>query len=229
MGAIQLRSASGIARVVAVARLCPQGGKLSERIDMSPVRGLTRYQPVGRRTPPDARRTRHVLEKAVTVRLDAARIESLTALAVVDGSTTAELIREACAAYVKARVADPAIQEEAERAIRRFRGKLRPIIDAPGDVDPRPKPPGRDKASETAVSLRLEHGVVELLTSLAVLDDFTIADEIRAGVDNFLEQRLQASDIQSQIQAYRRRTEETRRRQEQLISSLNIGTTNQES
>lgn len=142
-------------------------------------------------------------ERPITVRLDERRLQLMTGLALVDESTVAEQIRQASDLYISHRANDPDLHDQVALAIARFRSKIAPVAGAASDQEAGapdgPSAPERDIESERPVTLRLASGTFEYFTSLAILDDFTIADELRAAVDLYLDQRRRDPELEKQI------------------------------
>lgn len=154
-------------------------------------------------------------ESPVSFKLDEYRFELIAALAVVDGTNMAEQIRQAAECYATGRSSDPDLHNEVDRAVERFRDRLKGGVleDGSASLAFAPAPPKRDVDTERSVSLRLPAVTLNYLTSLALLDEFTIADEMRAAVDLYLEQRRQDPDLEARI-------DEANRERDQLISRL---------
>jgi hypothetical protein len=171
---------------------------------MPKVRNLASRRPGGSRA--STGRT----ERPVTFRLDESRLRLITGLALVDETTIAEQIRLACESYIAARLADPRLNQKAEAAIARFRQEITPLLEGapatdapPGGSDASAAKPARDTRSEKSVTLRMANSTVTYFTSLALLDDNTLADQLRASVDAYVQQRREDPELEAQIRQAR--------------------------
>lgn len=178
---------------------------------MPKVRNIASRRPGGARTASSAG-----TERPVTFRLDEDRLDLLTALAVLDETTVAEQIRLASESYIHARLEDPALRDRAEAAVERFRRDIAPVLEpnlATHASVPEPRRPSRDTNREKPVTLRLSTASATYFTSLAVLDGGTLADQLRAAVDRYVDERRQDPALETQIR-------KTRREHEELLSKL---------
>lgn len=176
---------------------------------MSKVRNLASRRPGGSREL--AGRT----ERPVTVRVDDDRLGLMTGLAIVDETTVAEQIRLASEMYVAARLDDPKLEQQAEQAVARFQTNFTTLMAAHRqrrgedletraaedvkDVIVGPSRPERDSDTEKSVTFRLDTNTVDYFTGLALLDDWTLADELRAAIDAYVLERRQDPELVEQI------------------------------
>lgn len=181
---------------------------------MSTIRHLSSRRPGGNR--PTAGRT----ERPVSVRLDEERLSLLTGLAIIDETSVAEQIRLASEIYIQSRLDDPLLIERAERAVARFKAGFAPLLEGDditdqsmvGELEP-PSKPRRDLKSEKPVTLRLDNESVDYFTSLALLDNSALADQLRAAVDLYVSQRRQDESLE-------RRIHETQEEHSDLLARL---------
>lgn len=153
-------------------------------------------------------------ERPATVRLDDARLGLITALAVIDETTVAEQIRLASDAYIKQRLADPELPTKVEAAVERYRQGFSSLLDGEPSASMEPDRTAiRDVHSEKQVTLRLEQRTIDFCTSLALLDATTLADQLRAAIDAYTEERLQDPELD-------RRTKAARKDQDELLARL---------
>lgn len=143
-------------------------------------------------------------DRPISVRLDVDRLNDLAGLAEIDGTNAAEQIRLAVTAYVKYRRHQPDLEDQIEAAVLRFRSALNGLQgDQQESLLSAPDAPPRVPDTEKSVTLRVAQVSVEYLTSLALLDNLTIADEIRAAVDAYISSRRQDPCLNERVQSAR--------------------------
>lgn len=153
-------------------------------------------------------------ERPATVRLDDARLGLITALAVIDETTVAEQIRLASDAYIKHRLSDPDLPAKVEAAVERYRQGFSSLLAGEPSAHAEPnRTVVRDVQSEKQVTLRLEQRTIDFCTSLALLDTSTLADQLRAAIDAYTEERLQDPELDQ-------RTKAARQDQDELLARL---------
>lgn len=175
---------------------------------MSKVRNLASRRPGGSRDL--SGRT----ERPVTVRVDDDRLGLMTGLAIVDETTVAEQIRLASELYIAVRLEDPMLETQADRAVARFQSNFTTLRTAHrqrlgiDDVETQehdqatieaPAKPDRNADTEKPVTFRLDTSTVDYFTGLALLDDWTLADELRAAIDAYVIERRKDPELVQQI------------------------------
>lgn len=173
----------------------------------------TRRQDPGRRA-----------ERPVTVKLEAAAYDCLSAVALVEETTAAEQVRRAVTHYVEIRLADPRLEEKVAGARARQDATLALLLrsdeepaeparpgtsgglDTPGGSDgPGAAGTHRRPAQEKPVTLRIGTKDFDLLNALALLDATTMATQLRAAVDGYVRLRLADPDLAARIDLERER------------------------
>lgn len=143
-------------------------------------------------------------DRPISVRLDDARLNNVTGLAEIDGTNTAEQIRLAVTAYIHSRRNSPDLESQIDTAVLRFRSSLQGLHGPQQEaLIWAPDAPPRDLASEKNITLRVAQASVDYLTSLALLDDLTVADEVRGAVDAYVTSRRQDPHLNERVEEAR--------------------------
>jgi len=162
---------------------------------MTAIRSMTSRSSASVATPDD---------RPISVRLDDERLNDLKGLADIDSTNTAEQIRLAVSAYVNYRRTSVDLEGQIEAAVMRFRSSIQPLVSGPQGMLPwSPEAPRRALDSEKNITIRLGQASVEYLTSLALLDGFTVADEVRAAVDGYVASRRRDPRLNEHIESAR--------------------------
>jgi len=141
-------------------------------------------------------------ERPVTVRLAGEHVDFLAALATVDGTTAAEQLRLAAETYVHDRRNSPQLEEQIRAAQNRNRATLAALKEGDdtyfqGQDDPHRETHGKGKS----VTFRAPQSLVGYLTGLAVLDDSTLAEQLRNAVNIYVNARRKDPNLASLIEA----------------------------
>lgn len=147
-------------------------------------------------------------DRPISVRLDDERLNHLQGLADIDETNVAEQIRQATIFHVQNRRAASDLEDQIAAAVARFRNSISPLIGSQLEPAPVFAPPARTQETEKPLTLRLPQETVEYLNSLALLDDFTIADEVRAAIDSYVAARRSDPDLDLLITQTRQKYEQ---------------------
>lgn len=145
--------------------------------------------------------------RPVTAKLSMKRYDQITALATLARTSAADQIRASLDDYFAARLKDPNLKQMIEASTKRHRDKLAVLageVPTATPVKAVSEPPNRAK-DEKAVSLRIDDRTFNLLTGFALLDDTTLADQLRKGIDEYVEARLNDHNLHSQVEEARER------------------------
>lgn len=153
--------------------------------------------------------------------IDQERLSQVTALALLHGTSAAEQIRRGAEWYVDLRRRDPNLRDRVEQAVERFRNDLKTLlpsahraVESPASRATAPAQAARDEKAERRVTLRLSNRVIGDLTSLALLDGTTLAEQLRQAVDRYLAN--QTDDTQKLAH----QIDEAQQQQQQLLNAL---------
>lgn len=160
-------------------------------------------------------------EIPVTVRIDQrAMFDPLTALALLDSTALADQLRAALEGYLTFRIEDPDLPTKIDAARSRQDAVFSALNNneaaksagaAQAEADfARPQ---RTSGPTKPVTVRIDDVTLSRLTALALVDDTTLAVQIHAAADRYLEARLSDKDLAAQI-------EQARARQDDALSVL---------
>ncbi|WP_237573601.1 hypothetical protein [Mycolicibacterium lacusdiani] len=139
--------------------------------------------------------------------------DQITALATIKRISAAEVIRHSIDAYLKQRLKDPELSAKIDTAMRRHHAKLAVLTGGPPahlTTAPPPRPRAHD---EKSVSLRITDRDLDQLTSFALLDDTSVADQLRSAVTDYIENCRNDARLQEEI-------EESRETHRQILAAL---------
>lgn len=142
--------------------------------------------------------------RPVSARVDRDDCTRLAMLARLEATSPADQAREALDQYFKRRLADPALPKEIKRAKRRYADMLAiltPEMPAPSET---PKATSVKDASDTEqLTLRIDASAYSRLSAFCLVDDNTLADQLRRAIFEMLEAAWSNSWIQMQIRRMR--------------------------
>lgn len=142
-------------------------------------------------------------DRPMTVRVPVDDFEFLAAVAAAEGTSSADQLRQAAQSYVHRRRHDPDLEAQIEAAL----GRQKATLDAlrSGASEPLGAGPSRegrpkDRERERAVSFRASETLISHLTGLALLDDSTIADQLREATSTYIEERRRDPELISRLE-----------------------------
>lgn len=149
-------------------------------------------------------------KRPVTAKLSMSMFDQITALATLKRVSAAEIIRYSIDAYLKQRLKDPGLSAKIDAATKRHHDKLAVLLTGePPAAQLAPASPPRPRIrDEKSVSLRITDSDLDQLTGFALLDDSSVADQLRMAVDEYIQTCRNDARLQEEIEESR----ETHRR-----------------
>jgi hypothetical protein len=142
-------------------------------------------------------------ERPVTVKIAASEVDLLQALALLAGTTLAQQIRTAVEEYLEWRLTQPNLPSQVAAAQERQAATLGHLLNpeatrsatgADGEVIA--KRPVRQKS----ITLRIPNRECDLMTALGLMDDTTLAEQLRSAVTRYVGQELRNEALNAQVQ-----------------------------
>ena len=156
-----------------------------------------------RRNKSEAIVTRRPAEHPVSVKLAVSLLTAVEALAIVDRTSPAKQIRDALGCYFETRLKDPKLNDKIAEAEKRHSDSLAVL------TDPRRKSGGRggkEKSTrrkrgeaEQSITLKISSYDFEMLSALGLLDDTTLADQLRIAVTDYVQDRRTDENLAAKI------------------------------
>lgn len=155
-----------------------------------------------RRTRNSASRIKQPADHAVSVKLSVDLLTAVEALGLVDGTSPAGQIRDALGYYFDRRLKDPALEEHIAAAERRHSAALAVLRDPRlARADENTKPMRRRRTErEQAITLKISDYDSEMLSALGLLDETSLADQLRAAVGAYVDFRKTDRTLSSKIE-----------------------------
>lgn len=152
-------------------------------------------------------------KRPVTAKLSMTMFDQLTALATLKRVSAAEVIRYSIDAYLKHRLKDPELLAKIDAAMQRHHAKLAVLTGEQPAQLAAASPPRARVRDEKSVSLRITDSDLDQLTSFALLDDSSVADQLRAAVTEYIQTCRNDARLREEI-------EESRETHRQILAAL---------
>lgn len=125
----------------------------------------------------------------VAVRLDKTRAEMVRLLAQINETSIAYILKHLVGEYINSRMVDRAVlDQQIKESMERHRLSLSPLLQPDLDtflVQPCLPPSMNEGSRATQAVFRLSEDRMKLITAIATLDGWSIADEVRASIDEY--------------------------------------------
>jgi len=139
-------------------------------------------------------------ERPVTVKIDSSEIDILQALALVAETTLAQQIRVAIEQYLEWRLNRPDLTDQIAGAQARQASRLNQLLDPEGEIPPAPASESAPShGRQRSITLRIPNRECDLMIALGLLDETTLADQLRSSVARFVEQQLRDRALGEQV------------------------------
>jgi hypothetical protein len=142
-------------------------------------------------------------ERPVTVKIAASEVDLLQALALLAETTLAQQIRTAVEEYLEWRLTHADLPGQVAAAQERQAAMIGQLLDPDlaqtvtgSPTSGAPQRPVRQKS----ITLRIPNRECDLMTALGLMDDTTLADQLRAAVTRYVGGRLRNEALNAQVQ-----------------------------
>jgi hypothetical protein len=141
-------------------------------------------------------------ERPVTVKIATSEVDLLQALALLGETTLAQQIRLAVEEYLEWRLTRPNLAERVAAAQERQASVLAGLLNP--DAAPAPEsrsggPAAQRPTRQKSVTLRIPNRECDLMTALGLLDNTTLADQLRSAVTRYVTDRLTDQSVSAQV------------------------------
>ena len=152
-------------------------------------------------------------KRPVTAKLSMSMFDQITALATLKRVSAAEIIRHGIDAYLKQRLKDPNLPAKIDVAMKRHHAKLSVLTGEQTAQLVAASPPRPRVRDEKSVSLRITDSDLDQLTGFALLDDSSVADQLRTAIDEYIQTCRTDARLRDEI-------EESRETHRQILAAL---------
>lgn len=142
-------------------------------------------------------------ERPVTVKIAAGEVDLLQALALLAETTLAQQIRTAVEEYLEWRLAQANLPKQVAAAQERQAAILGQLLEpgAPQASEPvNEQEIAKRPVRQRSITLRIPNRECDLMTALALLDDTTLADQLRSAVTRYVNKMLRNASLSAQVQ-----------------------------
>ncbi len=141
-------------------------------------------------------------ERPVTVKIAAGEVDLLQALALLAETTLAQQIRTAVEEYLEWRLSQSTLPQQVAAAQERQAAMLGHLLD-PGTARATAGLEGGEASKrpvrQKSITLRIPNRECDLMTALGLMDDTTLAEQLRSAVTRYVGKELRNEALSAQV------------------------------